>query len=70
MKIRQQATEQPVGQRRNQKKKKYCETNENTTYQSLCNKNSFKKEIHSNKCLCQKQEVPINNLTLFLKEVR
>ena len=58
MEIKQHATEQPMGIRRNQKRtfQKYLETTENgnTTYEIIgCNKSSSKREVHSNIYLYQ-----------------
>ena len=71
MGIKQHATEQPMGERRNQKKsQKYLETWKcNIPTFMGCSKSSSKREVCSDKCLLQEVRKVSNNLTLHLKEL-
>lgn len=53
------------------KKKKYFETKLEIQHSNLreCSKSSFKRKVHSDKCLPQEMRKISNNLTLYLKEV-
>lgn len=69
--IKQHAAEEPIGQRRNQKRiKKHYETSENgnTTKFVGCNKRSSKRKIHSDKCLPYEIRKISNNLQKQEKE--
>ena len=71
VKIKQHATEEPMGQRRSQKRiKKYYETRENGNNPKFigCSKRSSKRKIHSDKCLPYKIRKVSNNLQNQEKE--
>lgn len=72
MGIKHNAIKQPVGQWRNNReiKKIPWDKNGNTTFQSYgMQQTSFKREVHSNKCLPQEIRKISNNLTLYFKEL-
>lgn len=72
--IKHNTIEEPVSQWRNQWRKlfkKYLETKVEIQHTNLtgCSKSSFKRQVHSDKCLPQEMRKISNNLTLYLKEV-
>ena len=74
MEIKQDTTEQPMGQRRNQREfLKYFETNENAQKFLEFPKSYSKREqfiVHSNKCLLQETRKKLSNsLSLYLKQL-
>ena len=71
VKFKQHATEEPMGQRRNQKRiKQYYETSENGNTPRFigCGKRSSKRKIHSDKCLPYEIRKVSNNLQKQEKE--